>query len=228
MPTPNKMSFLIRVGASILVTCAVCQFFSGSGNRVDGSVDRHFPVREVCAAPVMPLLLRLAAKPRDEAIPAPKFNVVTIDEAPGMLDRLGIVGAHDRLEPYETLIKPDGISPVLCQPQSPPQKCSRTIAFIDLSRCLSGTGLGHLRPAKNLGAVPQCWSARLFGLDPNDVDNLLEFVGDFQPPVLSGRERGCRGREGPLPPFASPREKRLACLEIPRLRSRRLSAHGRC
>jgi hypothetical protein len=57
-------------------------------------------------------------KPRDEAVAAPKFNVAAIDKTPGLVDRLGIIGAHQRLEPRKTPIKPNRISPVFGQPQS--------------------------------------------------------------------------------------------------------------
>jgi hypothetical protein len=60
-----------------------------------------------------PHLLPLVAKPGDKALAAPQFNVAAIDQAPGPLDRLGIVGAHQRLERDETAIEPDGISPII-------------------------------------------------------------------------------------------------------------------
>ena len=40
------------------------------------------------------------------------------------------------------------------------------------------------------GGSQPCRSAGPFRVDPDDVDHLFEFVGDFQPPVLSRRERG--------------------------------------
>jgi hypothetical protein len=48
------------------------------------------------------LLLRLVTKPRDKTLATPKFNVVTIDKAPGLFSCLGVVGAYQRLEPHET------------------------------------------------------------------------------------------------------------------------------
>jgi hypothetical protein len=86
---------------------------------------------------------RLATKPRDKTVAAPQFDIAAIDKTPGSLDRLGIIGAQQRLEPYKMPIKPNGIKPVFCQLQSPPQNIRGAIAFTDLWQCLPGTGLGN-------------------------------------------------------------------------------------
>jgi hypothetical protein len=66
-------------------------------------------------------LFRLVTQPGDEAVATPKFDLAAIDKPPGPVDRLGIIGAQQRLEPYKMPIKPDRINPVFRQPQSPPQ-----------------------------------------------------------------------------------------------------------
>jgi hypothetical protein len=66
----------------------------------------------------------LATKPRDKTVAAPQFDIAAIDKTPGPLDRLGIIGAQQRLEPYKMPIKPDRINPVFRHPQSPPQNIS--------------------------------------------------------------------------------------------------------
>jgi hypothetical protein len=66
----------------------------------------------------------LATKPRDKTVAAPQFDIAAIDKTPGPVDRLGIIGAQQRLEPYKMPIKPNGIKPVFCQLQSPPQNVS--------------------------------------------------------------------------------------------------------
>jgi hypothetical protein len=58
-------------------------------------------------------LLRLGEKPNDEAVPAPKLNIVTISKALGLLNCLGIVGANQSFKSNETPVTPDGISSVL-------------------------------------------------------------------------------------------------------------------
>jgi hypothetical protein len=146
------------------------------------------------------------AKPGDKAVAAPHFNVAAIDQVPGQFDRLGVVGAHQRLERDETPVKPDGIRPIFDQLQSPlPNVLTRAIAITDLSRCLSGTELKMPKVVLNSGSIavrlrrvcrsqqrPRLglWSAGLFRVDANDIDHVSKFVGDFQPPVLSWRK--CR------------------------------------
>jgi hypothetical protein len=53
--------------------------------------------RGVCAAHSA-ASIQLAAKPDDKAVGIPEFDVTAIDQRPGAVDRLGIVGAHQRLE----------------------------------------------------------------------------------------------------------------------------------
>ncbi len=67
------------------------------------------------------ILLLLLSKPHDEAIAAPKFDVVTFDQLPRPLGGFNVIGAIQRLESDMVPVGPDGISHVLCHPWcSPP------------------------------------------------------------------------------------------------------------
>lgn len=62
------------------------------------------------------LLLWLSIDPDDEAIAAPKFDVVTFDKVLRLLGCFNVVGAIQRLESDLVSVGPDGISHVLCHP----------------------------------------------------------------------------------------------------------------
>jgi hypothetical protein len=57
--------------------------------------------------------------PDDQALAAPKLNVVAVHQPLGFLDWLGIVAADQRLKAYEMPVASDGISPVFDHPESP-------------------------------------------------------------------------------------------------------------
>jgi hypothetical protein len=59
-------------------------------------------------------LLRL--KPDDQTVATPKLNVVAMDQALRLLNRLGIVVADHRLEAYEVPVVSDGKRPIICHP----------------------------------------------------------------------------------------------------------------
>ena len=72
------------------------------------------------------------------------FDLAAIDKPPGPVDRLGIIGAQQRLEPYKMPIKPDRINPVSPSTAVPTAECfsfKGTTALTDLLQCLPGTGL---------------------------------------------------------------------------------------
>jgi hypothetical protein len=56
-------------------------------------------------------LLRL--KPDDQTVATPKLNVVAMDQALRLLNRLGIVVADHRLEAYEVPVVSDGKRPTV-------------------------------------------------------------------------------------------------------------------
>jgi hypothetical protein len=58
-------------------------------------------------------------KPDHHAFAAPKLNVVIDDKTPGLLDRIFIVGANQRLVSYEMTVRANGIRPVICHPKVP-------------------------------------------------------------------------------------------------------------
>lgn len=51
----------------------------------------------------------LTIQSHNEAVTAPKFNGMTIEKAFGLLDCVGVVGANQCLETYETPVVPNGI-----------------------------------------------------------------------------------------------------------------------
>jgi hypothetical protein len=56
-------------------------------------------------------------QPDDEAVTAPKFNIVTIDKGLGLLDCFRIASANHRLRAYKMPIVPDKISSILYHPR---------------------------------------------------------------------------------------------------------------
>jgi hypothetical protein len=57
-----------------------------------------------------------ATEPDDEAVTAPKLNVVPIDKTFGFADCLDIISANQRLETYKVTVNPHTICPVLSHP----------------------------------------------------------------------------------------------------------------
>jgi hypothetical protein len=73
-------------------------------------------------------LLWLVTKPNDQAVAAPKLDVVPVDKASRLGDRLGIVGANQGLISYEMTVGPDGIRPIFRHPRLSTTGCPENIA----------------------------------------------------------------------------------------------------
>jgi hypothetical protein len=51
-------------------------------------------------------------QPNDEAIPAPQFDILAVDQPPGLLDCFGVIRARQPHEPYKVSVATDEIRPI--------------------------------------------------------------------------------------------------------------------
>jgi hypothetical protein len=87
----------------------------------------------------------------NEARAAPKFDVMPIDKARGLLDGFGIVGANQRVEPNEMPVAPDGVGAVLCHPDCPHYRLVNSIKDCQIAKGalnLSVDGKGQYQNAR--------------------------------------------------------------------------------
>ena len=68
--------------------------------------------------------IRLTIDPDDEAGTTPQFDVVAVDETRRFFDRVGIIGANQRLIGENTPVMSDSICPVFCHSCPSHHRCS--------------------------------------------------------------------------------------------------------
>jgi hypothetical protein len=145
------------------------------------------------------VLFRLLREPNDKAVAAPKLDVVTVDQALGLVDCLGIIDGNQRLKSDEVPIEPDCIYPVFRHPRTlpPPALLKATwgipIPPIDLFRRLSGAGLRNSnspdgrkgrepspvrRPHRGRGLVPADQAAQLAALLREALTQIVKYTSE--------------------------------------------------
>ena len=77
-------------------------------------------------------LLRLVFQPNDQAVAAPKLNIMAIDEALGLGGCLEIVGANQRLEADEMPVEANDISSVFSHRLAPSKQIPLALALLSV------------------------------------------------------------------------------------------------